>query len=130
VKATSEGSSDHKYRLLDKAIDSLSGVLSLLIKWGGLVFIAYFAKEAVRALAGEVTSARILLAMLADVTVKETVAYSISALAILYGLRERKLRRDTIEYYSRRVPELERRIDPNRSSSNLTGRGTTRPEDE
>lgn len=48
---------------------------------------------------------------------------------IVYGRRESKLRKDTVERLQDRNCRLEREIDPKRSSSQLTPRGDTRPED-
>lgn len=48
---------------------------------------------------------------------------------LLYGLVQAKLRRDYIELYAPLQAELEKRLDPNRSSSELTVRGLTRQED-
>jgi hypothetical protein len=46
-----------------------------------------------------------------------------------YGLRERRLRRQTTERFTQRNYKLEKLVDPNRTSSHLTTRGTTNPED-
>ena len=47
----------------------------------------------------------------------------------IYGLKQRQLRRNTVERLATRVTELETKFDPNRSSSQITKRGTTRKED-
>jgi hypothetical protein len=44
-------------------------------------------------------------------------------------LKQRKLRRDVVERLSSRVPFLEKQLDPGRTSSKLTDRGDTNPED-
>lgn len=48
---------------------------------------------------------------------------------LLFGMVQAKLRRDYIELYAPIQVELEKRLDPNRSSSELTVRGLTRRED-
>lgn len=48
---------------------------------------------------------------------------------LLFGGMQAKLRRDYIELYAPIQAELEKRLDPNRSSSELTERGLTRKED-
>ncbi|WP_116828051.1 hypothetical protein [Pseudomonas syringae] len=48
---------------------------------------------------------------------------------ILFGLYQSKLRRDYIQLYAPLKAELEARLDPGRTSSNLTARGLTRQED-
>jgi hypothetical protein len=50
--------------------------------------------------------------------------------AIAYGKYQAKLRRDDVERLSRYKEDYERLVDPKRSSSRLTARGDTRPEDE
>ncbi|MBI3775873.1 MAG: hypothetical protein HY273_10030 [Gammaproteobacteria bacterium] len=49
---------------------------------------------------------------------------------IYYGRQERKLNKDTIERLSPYQAQYEREHDPKRSSSGLTPRGDTRPEDQ
>ncbi len=48
---------------------------------------------------------------------------------LVYGLYQRHLRRETIERTQGRIRELEKAVDNKRSSSRLTVRGDTRPED-
>lgn len=100
-----------------------------LIRWGAIVGIVYFFSEAMQGLAGSSTQAKLDLSLLANFNFSVTIAW-ISALAgIAYGLLQRHLRRNTVERLQGRVRELEQRIDPGRSSSKLTERGDTRPED-
>ena len=47
----------------------------------------------------------------------------------MFGLRERHLRRKNAKNMSGHVEQLEKLIDPNRTSSGITKSGTTRPED-
>jgi hypothetical protein len=61
--------------------------------------------------------------------VAETAAWIFGLCGTLYGLRQQKLRRDTIQTQSGRIIELETRHDPERSSSKLSERGTTHAED-
>ncbi len=129
ARARSEQDADRRYRLQVRLIDLAGSTASLLIPWGSLVAIAYLISSAIHGLAGKQTLADIGLRLLADVRVTEWVAYILTGGSIAYGLRERKLRRDTIERLSERTQKLEQQLDPNRSSSRLTPRGTTRPED-
>ena len=48
---------------------------------------------------------------------------------ITYGRLQSKAKKDAIELYHPRVKKLEEALDPKRSSSELTKRGNTRPED-
>jgi len=104
-------------------------VLNNLIRWGGLVGLAYFAYRSVEVLAGGTTVADIGLKFLADVKISQLLSYTVAVGGGVYGWRQRKLRRDTVERLQGRIKELEKSIDPQRTSSGLTTRGATNPED-
>lgn len=112
-----------------RASEGWVSVLNNLIKWGGLFGISFCAYLSVTALAGTTTAADIGIKFLADVRVSEAVAWIFGGSGVAYGLRQRKLRRDTVERIQPRVEGLEKQIDPGRSSSKLTKRGETPPED-
>ena len=119
-----------RYRLYGRIIEVIGVTIHRAIPWGGLVVIGYYMYRSVSALSGHTTFANIILRFLADFRVTEGVAYIFGLGGIGYGLRNRKLRKDQLERMARRVKELESQIDPRRSSSRLTARGETRPEDE
>jgi len=85
-------------------------------------------------LAGKETLASIGLSLLADVKTSKGAATLICALfgasGSMYGLRQRKLRRDDIQSRSGQISKLEQAFDKKRASSGLTRRGTTRKEDQ
>lgn len=110
-------------------VDAWVAILTTLTKWGGFVLIARYAYLSVAALAGKETLADIGIQFLSDVRVSEALAWLLATSGVVYGYRQRKLRRDTVERQHGRIEELERRVDPKRSSSRLTPRGETRPED-
>jgi hypothetical protein len=112
-----------------RANEGFVSIVNNLIRWGGLVSISYFAVLSIRAMAGQHTFADIGIRVLADVHVSEAVAWIFGGSGVAYGWRQRKLRRDTVERLANRNIELEKRLDPNRASSQLTPRGDTRPED-
>ena len=118
-------------RLLKKysVAEAVSSVLQTIARWTGGVLIAYFGFRTVQALAGQVTLAHIGLRFLADLKVSEAVAWLFGGSGLVLAARQRKLRRDTVERLERRIRELENAIDPRRTSSRLTPRGETRPED-
>jgi hypothetical protein len=109
--------------------ENIVSVINNLIRWGGAVAIAYFAFRSILALAGQHTAADIGIKFLADVRVSEALAWIFGGSGIAYGWRQRKMRRDTVERIQGRVEAYEKVIDPRRSSSSLTKRGETRPED-
>jgi hypothetical protein len=100
-------------------------VLTSLIRWSGLVAIAYFGASGVSALAGTSTDAKIGVNFLADVRVSSVVSWLVASGGVGYGLRQRQLRRQTVERLGNRVPKLERSIDERRSSSGLSPTGST-----
>lgn len=95
-----------------KIIDAIDANLRLFIRYGKHTF------------------ADVGVRFLADVRIGNALSYAVGAGGIAYGARQRKLRGDTIQKMGDRIKELETAIDPNRSSSGLTKRGHTRPEDE
>jgi hypothetical protein len=104
-------------------------LLNNLVRWGGVVLITRYIYLAIAALAGSRTFADISINFLGNLQISALLAWGGTAGAIIYGLRQRKLKHDTIEHLHRRIRELELRVDPRRSSSKLTERGETRPED-
>jgi hypothetical protein len=111
--------------------EAIASVLRSFFKWGGLVGIFYFLSRMVEDLAGQTTYADVGIdvGILAEVGTSHFLAWGLAVAAVLWALFERRLRRTTIERLTGRNRELEESIDPNRSSSNLTPRGKTRPED-
>jgi hypothetical protein len=117
------------YRRQDNA-SNVAAVLNNAIRWGGVVACACFGYLSIQSLAGQATSANIGLDLVADVRLSEVFAYIFGGGGVAYGIRQRKLRGDTVERLQDRVRSLERQFDPNRTSSGLTERGDTNPQDE
>ena len=117
------------YELRARRIDRTAVVVEAGFRYGALVAIFYFLYASVASLAGQVTLADIGLRIIGDVRISETIAWLFGGGGVGYGLRERKLRRDTIERLTPRVRKYEEMLDPQRSSTGLPSRGTTRPED-
>lgn len=105
--------------------------------WIGSVFITLFIYKAVVALAGHVTITDIKV--IANATWGESgtapawyivgVSVVLGVGGLWFGHRERRLRKDTIERMHIFQELWEKSQDPLRTSSNLTPRGETRPED-
>jgi len=117
------------YELRARLIDRSAAVIETGLKYGALVVIFFFGYASIKSLAGQSTFADIGLRVIGDVRISETIAWLFGAGGVGYGLRQRKLRRDTIERLAPRVRQYEERLDPQRSSTGLPSRGTTRPED-
>lgn len=129
-KSKAELQAELKFLRAFKNSQALVTVVVELIRWGGLVAIAYFALLSVKALAGQTTAANIGIKFLADVRVSEALAWIFGVVGSGYGFGERRLRRSTVERLQSRIRTLENKIDPKRSSSNLTPKGDTPKEDE
>ena len=121
---------DLAFRRFAKVVDSIAMLLRELIRYGGVALPFYFMYRTAEVLAGKTTTADIGLKMLGSLTITNAVGYGLGAVGTVYGLKERKLRRDKTEYLQDRVQKLEKQIDARRSSSRLTRRGTTNPDDE
>jgi hypothetical protein len=110
--------------------EGIASVINNLVRFGALAFVAWCGMQSVNALAGETTTTDIGIKILTDIRISTAVAWLFGGTGIAYGTYQRKLRRDNIERLTKRTHELERRLDPKRSSSGLTARGETPPEDE
>lgn len=104
-----------------------ANTINNVVRWGALVAMTYYAYRAVGMLAGHTTNTDIGIKILANV--RSSVAWIFGTGGTVYGLRQRKLRRDAIEQLSDRREKYERLHDPNRTSSDLNPRGQTQPKD-
>jgi hypothetical protein len=114
---------------LTRNVEHAASVAIMAIKVGGLVWIASYAAQIAAVLAGQTTEANILFKILGDLRVSTALAWAAGLSGIGYGWRQRKLRRDAVERLAERVARRERELDPRRTSSKLTVRGDTSPED-
>lgn len=112
-------------------------IFSLIRRFGNVVTIcvtvAYCTKQignAVQSLAGRTSLADLRLGFFANITVVYTVSITLSGISVVLYLKERRLHRKTRERLAARIRELELKIDPTRTSSQLTSEGLTRKEDE
>ena len=94
-----------------------------------MVLVCRYIYLAIDSLSGKATLADIGVSFLGDLTFSVTIAWLSCSIGIIFGLWQQKLRKDTVERLQMRITELERERDSKRSSSNLTKRGDTRPED-
>jgi hypothetical protein len=118
-----------EYRLRYKRLDALVIISKSAIKYGFFAFCAYYAFRAIEVLAGKTTVSSIVFSILANFTVRETIYIILAGGGIIYGIGEREMRRRNIRRITDEKNALERILDANRSSSELTTRGTTKPED-
>lgn len=109
--------------------EGIVNILSSFIRWGSLVLIARYTYLGIEALAGKATLADVGIKFLTNIKIEVALAWCAAGGGMLYGYQQRRMRKDTVERLQNRIQELEQNIDPKRSSSKLTPRGDTRPED-
>jgi hypothetical protein len=114
--------------------DRITTIVTYLIRWGSLVLIVRYItgtiSETTIGLAGKTTLADIGIRFVGDLKLSEAAAYIFGVGGVGYGWKQRNLRRDSLQHLHPRAQKYEESIDPARSSSRLTPRGDTRPEDD
>ena len=128
-KSLEEKKEDLAFRRFVKRWDSVATIVQSLFRYGAVVLPFYFMFKVAEVLAGKATLADIALKLIGSLSITSTVGYAVGVVGTIYGLRERKLRRDKTEYLQERIQKLEKQWDPKRSTSRLTTRGTTNPLD-
>lgn len=116
-------------RLSYKKIDAVVTITKTIVQYSFLAFCVYYIYRSIAVLAGKATFASLGLSVLGNIQVSDGIYIVLTGGSIIYGLGQRELRRRNIKRLTERPIEMEKRLDPNRSSSGLTTRGTTRPED-
>lgn len=114
-----------RFRLLDLA----SQISDRAIPIVGLVLVTYFGVfRPIHDLAGRNTQAHFGASLLADIRPTEIISYVFGLAGWIFGLNAQRLRRNVTERLAGRIADSERQRDPNRTSSGLTTRGKTPPE--
>lgn len=129
TRPVSDAQADRDLRLAIHNRTVLAQSFSQFCKYAFLIAASYYGYHCVLALAGKNTAADIGIKFLSDIRISEAAAWLFGAGGVLYGTRERRLRLKVNESLGARVSELEEGIDPARSSSKLTPRGETNPQD-
>jgi hypothetical protein len=93
------------------------------------VAVVYLIRDVFVAYAGQATLANVAFSFIADLRFEAIVSYAFGAGGLLYGLRQRHLRQENVRRLTNRPQQLEKMIDPARTSSGLTPQGTTQPGD-
>jgi membrane protein YqaA with SNARE-associated domain len=99
------------------------------IKAAAWVACAYIGFNAATAFAGQSTAVAISLILTALVDAKFALSIALAGAACAWAVAERLLRHRKVEQMQGRLKELEKKIDPGRSSSGLTTKGQTAPKD-
>jgi hypothetical protein len=124
----------YEFQLKRQKGETLHAAVVRLCKWIPIAFICYFAYLSIAALAGKSTLADFGIYLVTDLKVNKVLSHiAMAAFGIggtSYGYAQKKLYERNIERMSKVIQGLENKLDPNRSSSRLTTKGLTRPEDE
>lgn len=110
-------------------IDQIYGTIRTGLRclmWFGIVWCG---KGAIESIAGRTTSLAVSFVLIILTEWKVSIAVSLAGCAGLWALLERRIRQRAVERLHGRIKDLEAAVDPKRSSSNLTRRGTTHPLD-
>jgi hypothetical protein len=107
---------------------ALAPVAINIVRWAGACVIAYFGYASIASLAGKTTLSAIGINFLSNVTISNSLAWLLGGGGIIFGVRQRRLRRQ-IARRLERIPQLEAAIDPGRTSSRLAPGGVTNPKD-
>ena len=99
----------------------------VLVQWTAIGFLGFMFYKSIVVMAGLSTSANIAVRLAGNLTVSKGIITILTGSGWAYGLGQRALRRRHIERVVPLKNELEKVIDKNRTSSNLTQRGTTPP---
>ncbi|HEY6243707.1 MAG TPA: hypothetical protein VIX17_07170 [Pyrinomonadaceae bacterium] len=108
-----------------KKLDTVAELGRELIKWSALVLLGYWGYRCVAVMAGTITFADIAVRILGNLTVSKGIIALLTGSGWVYGLAQRSLRRRFVERNAKTKNDLERVIDPKRTSSNLSSKGTT-----
>jgi Flp pilus assembly protein protease CpaA len=113
------------------ATDQFYRTVRTLIKCTTVAIIFYFGFQALEVLAGQDTKLSVALsfAFTALADLKFAAALSVAGGTTAWAIIERGIRLRKVDSMQGRIKHLEQMIDPSRSSSGLTTRGTTNPQD-
>ncbi|HFD32861.1 MAG TPA: hypothetical protein ENJ28_09180 [Gammaproteobacteria bacterium] len=131
ARKKSKAQLEAELRLLRKSrfTEGTVQVLLSLIRWGAIILVARYGYLSIEVLSGKNTLADIGINFLSNIKISVAFSWFVGVGGAVYGLSQRKLRRDTVERLQGRIQMLEKELDPARTSSRLTKRGDTRPED-
>ena len=99
--------------LADRATD----VVRTLFWSGASVWFGYFLWQSAAVLAGEDTKISAVLQVIANLSADRAMAYILSFVCTVAFVHEKRLRKKTIAELTGALAEMERRVDPGRTSS-------------
>lgn len=114
-----------KFYIWTRIFDLLRDV----VKYGAYVFLGYWAYLSIDALAGKTTLADIALSYFTSKENDHGLPWILVVIFVIWAALERRLRLRKTVALADQIKELQKRIDPQRTSSGLLQTGETNPKD-
>lgn len=115
---------DYKFILLHKIFELIHKIVLYVL----IAFLAYMAYLTVDSLAGKTTIANVFIQYFAGKG-NYGLPWILALFLFIWATLEKRFRKNKTIYFQARIKELETRIDPKRSSSDLSPNSDTKPED-
>lgn len=97
-----------------------------LVRWIGIVIVVFLVTDMFKSLGEEgVVKFDVIINTLVNLTANVYISYAISVSAVVYGLREKHLRKRTIKEMSKRIDYLEKEEWKDKTSSKINKDGST-----
>jgi len=113
-----------------QGLKSIERVITTAIPWLGAAVIAAYGFHALEFFAGRQSDASVVVKLMANKELLNVVSMLCGGGGVAYGWKQRSLRKSAIEHLEGPRRDSEIKADPNRTSSHITRRGDTHPEDE
>jgi len=110
-------------------IDAGQSIARTFIRWAAVVLVFWIGGRCIDSIAGKDTKFSAVVELMTKVQADRWIAYIVAGVATGAWALERRTRQRTIKENAEYVRELEKKIDPRRSSSGLTATGKPRKED-
>lgn len=127
--ATKQQQVDLEPFVRSKKVEEIAKTVRTFFVFGFSFGIAYFISRMVHDLAGQKTTADIGISFLGTIRVSEGLAWAIAAVCGGIAGKVVRTNRSMAKRFGSRMADLERSIDPGRSSSHLSPTGMPREED-
>jgi hypothetical protein len=123
---TNQDETEASNQLRFAIVDRVARIIEVAIRCGCLAFIVYEVASSISILAGKHTIADVGIKFLANVRVSEALAWIFGGSGVVYGMRQRDLRRKDTQQIGARLRKYEEQKDSLRSSSKLESQGDYR----
>jgi len=111
-------------------VEEVGRTVRWLIAFGAAIAFFHYLTLIMSSLAGKTTTANVVLNMLGSLNFSSSLAWAGTVSAVAYGAGQKSLRKRTVNNLHAHIRELETRLDPNRTSSELATTGETNPKDQ